>query len=380
MTPTRRTAALAVAALAAALLPVGVATTSYAAPGCLSEPPPGLLQPPCDDEVPPETTLTGVSTAPNATGWVATSTMTFTFAGAHTDADADTIGLECRLTGPARAHDWTTCTSPRTYTGLVDSDQRYSFAVRAVDLADQRYTYNDLSTLPGDDEPGEDLDASPAGLSWGQDTAAPVAFVTPDAYDEQSPQRPVVPSRRLPIRLHSNERDARFECLLDGRGTSCTPGPWVLAGIASGDHTFTARAVDRAGTPSAWSEPFAFSVPTEPRRRAGWKERGSSTAFDGSLLVSRTRGARLVVTTRRVGELRLYAPTAPSYGRLRVRVGSTGWRIVDLGRARAARREIVVIDQFSGTRRGKVIIEVLSRGRTVKVDAVLARTNVRQGD
>ena len=380
MTPTRRTAALAVIALGAALLPVGLAPASYAAPGCLSEPPPGLLQPPCDDEVPPETTLTGVSTAPTAAGWVATSTMTFTFTGAHTDADADTLGLECRLTGPAQTHEWSTCTSPRTYTGLVDSDQPYSFAVRAVDVADQRYTYNDLATFPGDDEPGEDLDATPARLSWGQDTAAPVAFVTPDAYDKQSPQRPVVPSRRLPIRLNSNERDARFECLLDGRGTSCSPGSWVLTGIASGDHTFTARAVDRAGTPSAWSEPFAFSVPTEPRRRAGWKERRSSTAFDGSLLVSRTQGARLVIRTRRVGELRLYAPTAPSYGKVRVRVGSTGWRTVDLGLAKAARRQVVVIDQFSGTRRGTVTIEVLSRGRTVKVDAVLARTNVRQGN
>lgn len=101
-------------------------------------------------------------------------------------------------------------------------------------------------------------------------------------------------------------------------------------------------------------------MPVEPRRRAGWKERRSSTAFDGSVLVSRTRGARLVIRTRRVGELRLYAPTAPSYGRLRVRVGSTGWRTVDLGRARAARREIVVIDQFSGTRRGTVTLEGLS--------------------
>ena len=121
-------------------------------------------------------------------------------------------------------------------------------------------------------------------------------------------------------------------------------------------------------------------MPTEPRRRAGWKERRSSTAFDGSLLVSRTQGARLVIRTRRVGELRLYAPTAPSYGKVRVRVGSTGWRTVDLGLAKAARRQVVVIDQFSGTRRGTVTIEVLSRGRTVKVDAVLARTNVRQGN
>ena len=63
-----------------------------------------------------------------------------------------------------------------------------------------------------------------------------------------------------------------------------------------------------------------------------------------------------------------------------MRVGKTGWRTVDLGRAKSAQREIVVIDQFSGTRKGKVTIEVLTRGRTVKIDAVLARANVRKGD
>lgn len=379
MNTTRRTAALAATTLAAALVPVGLASPSYASPGCLSDRSATLLDAGCDDEVPPETDPVVASTPPNPAGWVATSTMSFTFAGRHTDADTDAIALECRLTGPTQAHDWTACTSPRTYSGLVDSDQPYSFAVRAVDGHDQAVVFSSNPLLPVDDEPGEDLDATPAGMTWSQDTAAPVAFATPDAYDAQTPQRPVVPSRQLPIRLNSNEKDARFECLLDGNGVPCTPGPWVLGSIASGDHVFTARAVDRAGTPSAWSEPYAFSVPDEPRRLQGWKKKNSSAALDGSVLVSRTKGARLVLKTGTVGELRLYAPTAPSYGKVRVRVGSTSWRTVDLGRAKAAQREIVVIDQFSGTRRGKVVIEVLTGGRTVKIDAVLARANVRKG-
>ncbi|WP_457206276.1 hypothetical protein [Nocardioides sp. P5_C9_2] len=378
MNTTRRTAALAATALAAALLPVGLGSPSYASPGCLAEP--GYLQAGCDDTTPPETSPVVASTPPHAGGWVATSTMTFTFTGRHTDADADPIALECRLTGPAQAHDWTSCTSPRTYSGLVDSDQAYAFSVRAVDAHDQAIPYSSSPLLPLNDEAGDDRDATPATLTWSQDTAAPVAFANPDAYDAQSPQRPVVPSRRLPIRLNSNEKDALFECLLDQAAVPCAPGAWVLADVASGDHVFTSRAVDRAGTPSAWTEPFAFSVPDEPRRRTGWRTRTSPGALDGSVLVSRARGARLVLKTRKVGELRLYAPTAPSYGKVRVRVGSTGWRSVDLGRAKASQREIVVIDQFSGTRRGKVVIEVLSRGRKVAIDAVLARTNVRKGD
>lgn len=380
MHATRRTAGLAVATLAATLLPVGLVAPSYAAPGCLSEvrPPVGAG---CDDEVPPETGPIGVSSPPNAAGWVATSSMTFTFAGAHTDADTDPVALQCRLDGPAQAHDWTTCTSPRTYAGLADSEAAYSFSVRAVDEADQAITYSANPLLPvSDDEPGEDLDATPATVTWRQDTAAPVVFAVPDVYDEQTPQRPVLTARSLPLRLNSNERDAGIECLLDGGAVPCARGNGAISGIASGDHVLVARAVDRAGTPSAWSEPFAFSVPTDLQERRGWKKRKAPGSLDGTVLVSRTKGARLVVRTKKVGELRLYAPTAPSYGKVRIRVGRTAWRTVDLGRARAARREIVVIDQFSGTRKGTVTIEVLSRGRTVKLDAVLARANVRKGD
>ncbi|WP_107775116.1 hypothetical protein [Nocardioides sediminis] len=382
MTHPRRTAVIAslATALATVLLPVGLAAPSYAVEPCLADRSATLLDPGCDDTVPPATTLTGTSTPPNAAGWVATSSMTFTFAGAHTDADTDPVTLQCRLDGPAQAHDWATCTSPRTYSGLADAEAAYSFSVRAVDEHDQPITYSTSPLGLTDDEPGEDLDATPATVTWRQDTTAPVVFAVPDVYDEQTPQRPVLASRSLPLRLNSNERDAGIECRLDGGAVPCSRGNGALSGIASGDHVLVARAVDRAGTPSAWSEPFAFSVPADLTKRRGWKKRKAAGSLDGTVLVSRTQGARLVVRARKVGELRLYAPTAPSYGKVRLRVGRTAWRTVDLGRARAAQREIVVIDQFSGTRKGRVTIEVLSRGRTVKLDAVLARANVRTGD
>ncbi len=240
MTRTRRTAALAATALVAPLLavglPVGLASPSYAAADCLQDRSATLLAPTgCDDDTAPETTLSGVSTSPNADGWVATSTMTFTFAGEphrrrprppDSRVPPDRPGAGARL-GPVHQ-------PPRRTPGLADSDAAYSFAVRAVDARDRATTYSANALVPTDDEPGEDLDATPAAFTWRQDTTAPVAFVTPDAYDEQTPQRPVVPSRQVPIRLNSNESDARFECLLDGQATSCAPGAWVLAGVASG--------------------------------------------------------------------------------------------------------------------------------------------------
>jgi len=371
---TRRLGVTTALALTAGLL-VGVplgAGPAAAAAACLSEELQGISQ--CDDTVPPETTLTAVSTPPNAGGWVATSTMGFAFAGAHPDADTDPVGFECKLDGPTQAHDWAICTSPRTYSGLADSDvATYTFSVRAVDTADQAIK---PLLLP---EPGQDHDGSPATLTWGQDTVAPVGFVNPDIYDEESPQQPVVVGRSVPIRLNSNEAGATFQCEVDGHGTPCTPGAWRYADAPSGRHFFRARSVDKAGTPSAWSETSEFFIPTDLRARRGWAVVKRSGAFDRTLVKSRRKGARLVLPKQRVGEIRLYAPSAPTYGKVRVKVGATNWRVVDLSGPRSAQEELVVINRFQGSRTGRIIIEVLTRNKPVLLDAIVARTNVFQG-
>ncbi len=363
------------ALVAGALVAVPWAAPASAAADCLSEPPPGLLQTGCDDTVPPETSLTAVSTPPNAAGWVATSTMGFAFTGSHTDADTGALGFECRLDGPAQAHDWTPCTSPRTYEGLVDSDATYTFQVRSVDTVDHAHHHSAFGTQ----EQVEDVDTSPATLTWGQDTVAPVAFVNPDLYDEETPQQPVVVGRSVGIRLNSNEPGVGFECEVDGESTPCTPGAWRYTDASSGRHYFRARSVDKAGTASAWSEVTEFFVPTDLRRRRGFTRVKKSSAFDETLVRSKQKGARLVLPKQRVGELRLYAPTAPTYGKVRVKVGATNWRVVDLAGPRSAQKEIVVLDRYQGSRTGRIIIEVLTRNKPVYLDAIVARTNVFQG-
>lgn len=374
---TRRLGVTTALFLTAGLL-VGVplsAGPANAAVDCLSEAPSGLSQ--CDDTVPPDSALTAVSTQPNAGGWVATGVMSFAFAGAHTDADTDVLGFECKLDGPAQAHDWVSCTSPRSYEGLTDSDiATYTFSVRAVDTADNNVKVGGLLAPP---EVVEDYDGTPATLTWGQDTAAPVAFVNPDLYDEQTPQQPVVVDRSVSIRLNSNEAGATFECEVDGEGTPCTPGAWRYTDASSGRHFFRARSVDKAGTPSAWSTTSEFFIPSDLRARRGWKTIKKSGAFDGTLVKSKLKGARLVLPKQRVGELRLYAPSAPTYGKVRVKIGATNWRVVDLAGPKSAQKEIVVLNRYRGARTGKIILEVLTRNKPVFLDAIVARTNVFQG-
>ena len=349
--------------------------TATAAPGCLSEPPPGLLQPGCDDEVPPETALTGVSTQPNAAGWVPTSTMSFAFTGAHTDADPGAARPRVQARRPGAG--------PRL-DGLhlaahLRGPDRLGCAVHVL-RAGRRHRRPGLRLDTfGDTELVEDFDASPATLTWGQDSVAPVGFVNPDTYDDETPQQPVVVGRSVPIRLNSNESGAGFECEVDGASTPCTPGAWRYTDATSGRHFFRARAVDKAGTPSAWSPTTEFFIPSDLRARRGWKKVKKSGAFDGTLVKSKTKGARLVLPVQRVGELRLYAPTAPSYGKVRVKIGATNWRVVDLSGPRSAQKEFVVIDRYKGARTGKVLIEVLTRNKPVLLDAIVARSNVFQG-
>ncbi|CAM3904373.1 hypothetical protein [Nocardioides zeicaulis] len=372
--PVRRSAGLAAITLvAASLLTVGGAAPAGATPGCTDETPPNILTDGCDDSTPPETVLSS-SSAPNAAGFVTTSTMTFTFSATVTDGDAGPFGFECATATPAAPSPaWQPCTSPVTLSGLADSGPgAYGFSVRAVDTADRAI---DPDTLLGvgtvEDTPDED--PTPAGLSWGQDTKAPFVFVTRSAYDEDTPTQPVVTTPTLPLRLNSNEPGARFECTDDGRPVTCTGGRWDMPATPAGRHVVSARAIDRAGNASAWSAPVEFFVPLDLTRSRGWRAVSGRDYLDGDALRAARPGSRLVLPRTTVGELRLVAPSGPRMGKVRLRVGRRDWHVVDLSGPRAALRQYVVIDRYSGVRTGRIVIEAL--GGRVLVDGVVARPN-----
>lgn len=382
----RRLAGVATAALLAASLTPVAAAPAQAEPGCLEEtrPPgplplpglPGIEEDGCDDSTPPETTAVP-ATPPNANGLVATSTMSFAVEAVVTDGDPGPFVIECALAGPAQAHGWRTCVDSArgtvTYSGLPDAPAgSYTFSARAVDAGD--LARNPDNGLPPTVADTPDLDPSPATVTWGQDTVAPFAFVSLDAYDEETPTQPVVASRSVRLRLNASERGATFECTDKGVAVSCTGGRWELDRLRSGRHALRVRAIDLAGNASQWTAAKEFFVPTNLKRRRGWAKRQGSRWFDGDAVTTTRRGARLVLSRRTVGELRLYAATAPSHGRLRIRVGKGRWHTVNLKGKRAAVREIIVIDRYSGQRRGKVVIESLT-SKQVVLDAIVVRPN-----
>lgn len=373
--PARRSAGVAAIVLAAStLLVVGGAPPAGATPGCTDETPPNVLTDGCDDSTPPETGLTAAST-PNPAGFVNTSTMTFTFAATVSDGDSGPFGFECATATPATpSPSWQACTSPVTLPGLTDTGAGgYTFSVRAVDLGDRA---TDPDTLLGVgtvvDTPDEDPTA--ASLTWGQDTKVPFVFVTRSSSDEETPTQPVVTTPTLPLRLDSSEPGSTFECTDDNTPITCAGGRGELPTPAAGRHVFRARVIDKAGNTSAWSDPVEFFVPRNLTRSRGWTKVSGADYLRRDALRATRRGARLVLPRTTVGELRLVAPSGPGMGKVRIRVGRRDWHVVDLSGPRAAVRQHIVIDRYSGIRTGRIVIQALGGG-TVLVDGVVARPN-----
>lgn len=377
----RLAARLGLASLVAGALVPLTATTAAATPGCTTEVRPTIEIIPgvpipsgdgCDDSTPPDTNLVA-SVTPNAAGLVNVNTVTFAVGSAVTDGDTGRIGFECKLTGPAQAHDWRACTSPVTYSGLTDAAAgSYVFQARAVDTDDLALNPDD--GLPPTVADSPDLDQSPASLTWGQDTKAPFVFVTSSAYDEDTPTQPVVTTPTVPIRLNSSEPGSTFECTDNGAPLACTPGRWELAAPAAGRHVIAARTIDRAGNASGWSAPVEFFVPQNLRRTKAWAKELNKNYFRGDALRAKKRGARLVLPRTLVGELRLVAPSGPGLGKVRIRVGRRAWHVVDLSGPKQLLHQYTVIDRYSGMRSGRIVIEALGR-KPVIVDAVVARPN-----
>lgn len=364
--------------LAWALVPIA-AMPAASSPGCTDEtvPDPVILLPlqdGCDDDTPPETTIRS-SVTPNASGFTNVSSVTFTLGSSVSDGDLGPFGFECRLTVSVQVPAWQQCTSPVTVSGLPDTPagSAYVFEARAVDQGDAARD-PDSPLAPGTVADTPDVDQTPAVVRWSQDTKAPFVFVTQTAYDEQTPTQPVVTSDPVPIRLNSSEAGSGFECTDNADPVPCTGPRWELAHPRAGRHVIRARTVDRAGNTSAWSDPVEFFVPRDLARSRGWKKVRDAGYVGGDALLATRRGVRLVVPRTTVGELRLIAPRGPGLGKVRLRVGRRDWHVVDLSGRRSPLQQYVVLDRYSGVRKGKIVIETLSK-KPVVVDAVVARPN-----
>ena len=177
---------------------------------------------------------TFVVTSPPATS--TSSSATFDFTGA--DPGGSGVGsFECRLDGGT----WTTCTAPKTYTGLADGT--HTVDIRAVDGAGTP-------------------DATPSSHSWTIDTTAPDTAIS-------SHPAAATPATTATFTFAGTDSQgglgvASYECRVgNGAWTACT-SPRTLSGLTDGSYTFDVRAIDGAGNVDPTPATHTWRVDTAP--------------------------------------------------------------------------------------------------------------------
>ncbi len=173
-----------------------------------------------DDGVPPDTAIT--STPPDLSG-----SGTATFAFSSSDGSPT---FECSIDGGAT---WEGCGSPKSYNLSAGT---YTFSVRAIDAFGH-------------------ADTSPATYQWTVDLGAPNINI-------DSAPSGTITTDSATFAFSSPDSDLkRFDCRIDGSDwVECT-SPVTLSFLPNGPHTFSVRAVDKAGNVGALTLSFTVAVP-----------------------------------------------------------------------------------------------------------------------
>jgi hypothetical protein len=123
------------------------------------------------------------------------------------------VTLLCQIDGGG----FSTCTSPRGYSGLADGS--HTFDVKARDASGN--------------------ESAPASYTWTVDTTSPITTVA------STPSNPSSQPTAT-FGFFANESSS-FQCKLDGGAFSACSSPQGYSGLTDGSHTFQVKATDQAG-------------------------------------------------------------------------------------------------------------------------------------
>ena len=154
----------------------------------------------------PQTTITSGPSGP-----VVSADASFGFASSEPRST-----FSCRLDGGP----WQKCSSPQAYTKLDEGE--HTFAVRATDEAGN-------------------TDPSPATRVLTVDTTAP------DTKLVTVPPQGDTGEKGSTFEFVADDKNATFECSLDGAEFAACASPTTYLGLKEGEHVFRVRAVDAAG-------------------------------------------------------------------------------------------------------------------------------------
>ncbi len=229
---------------------------------------------PPDDTTAPQTS---VASGPAPTGTATTASFTFTSSESGST-------FACRLDSGS----WTTCTSPKAYSGVGVGSHRFS--VRASDASGN-------------------VDTTPATYDWTVSETAPPADTVPPNTSITSGPPETTTSSAANFTFASTESGSTFECQLDGGAwVACTP-PQAYDSVPVGEHEFLVRASDPADnvdhTPAAAE--WTVESQTQPPPATGCTTTTSSVAAAQSAVSSAASGAVVCLANGSYGKVSLDA-------------------------------------------------------------------------
>jgi len=172
------------------------------------------------------------STAPITTITAMPSPLTPATGGSFSFTASETASFLCQLDGGI----WSACTSPFVFNNLVDG--LHTFSVKATDMAGNGET-------------------APPSYSFTIDATLPETTITGQP----------APSSNLPdgsFTFTSPEANAIYQCRLDGSIWGHCYGSFTFGSLADGSHTFSVRAIDRAGNIDQTPATYTWTVDTTP--------------------------------------------------------------------------------------------------------------------
>jgi uncharacterized protein YaiE (UPF0345 family) len=191
---------------------------------------------------------TNITSGPAAGSLITDRTPTFRFTG-----NEPGLTFRCRVDSASFA----ACTSPRTIGSLANGT--HTFSVRAVDTANN-------------------VDLTPASRTFTVDATPPNTSITSGPANGS-----LIKDRTPTFGFSSTETGSHFQCKVDSASFAACTRPRTIGPLADGTHTFSVRAIDKAGNVDATAASRSFTVDATPPNTSI-----ASGPANGSLIKDRT--------------------------------------------------------------------------------------------
>ncbi|MEI7742828.1 MAG: hypothetical protein WCK58_03635 [Chloroflexota bacterium] len=271
------------------------------------------------------------------------------------------------------------------YAGTVHITSSDGAAIRPADgtltggAADFAVTLNTLGTqsITATDSGNGSITGIQAGI--GVEAVPPTASITAQPAWRASTSIPVAWSgasgaATFDVQYRRAPWNGTFATATAWQSNAPTTGA-TLTGTPGSTYCFSALARNGSGGTSAWTAETCTAVPLDERsmtRSTGWTAGTGAAYYKSTYLKTTKLGARLARTGVQARRIAIVVTTCPTCGKVSVYLGSTLLKTVSLVSATTVNKKVITIATFATVRTGTIAIKVVSSGKKVLVDGLVA--------